>query len=248
MMKSKLSAFTATAALLAGASSASADNLALFDFQEFRNHSYALHLGPYQNTAESPLVVVTPMSPFGIDVHQAHTTADDTAAPLGSWAALLAVQTTRNTDLDSPTDNYLAFSMTAAEGTRLSNFSFDFGISNVSDLQNGLDAKAQVFYSRDGGQTFLKIGDVQQHTSPPPPEDYFSGMINSSIDLGEMPLEAGESIEFRVAFGTSRSYANDMGGVYVDNFLVQGGMIPEPGMLGIVGLGGLTLLRRRRMT
>ena len=70
--------------------------------------------------------------------------------------------------------------------------------------------------------------------------------VGSEVDLGTLlsdsTLSAGESATFTLQVEAARSGA----WVRVDNVAFSGEIVPEPGSLALLGLGGLCLIKRRR--
>lgn len=265
-------ALAAAAVLTMGAASASAATLGEWNFSEFTTTDAAWPAapGPYANTASDPAASVTTLSNVGAGALEALRTRDSTAVTLSSHALLIgAGNIAHNSGTGtSPiaatpvsTDDYLGFTLTANQNDLgLSDLSFDLGTSvgantNATNAQGtfeNLTTNVQVFYSIDSGTTFAAIGALHQSIADNSATGannagVFTGMNNFNVDLSSLPLlDTTETIEFRLAFGDNRGGGSNVMGHYVDNVIIEGAVIPEPGSLALAGIAGLGMLARRR--
>lgn len=250
----------AASAVLVGTHAASADVLANYDFSEFTTN-YTAAPGPYANTASSSLGAATGLTNVGAGALQADTTRDTTSASLGSFTLLIGagnLASTSGSNVPPPpvsTTDYLGFTLTSGQNDLdLSDFSFDLGTSagaNTNATSGGvafttLETNAQLFFSTDGS-TFNAIGGlVESIADNANNEGAFTGLNSYSVDLSSLDfLDAGETIEFRLAFTDNRGGSTSTMGHYLDNVMLEG-VIPEPTSIGLLGLAGAGLLVRRR--
>lgn len=261
--RSKL-AVAVTAVLFAGAGTASADQLGLWDFREFTTN-YVAAPGPYQNYASSSLGSVTTMVNVGAGALEADTTRDSTGASIGSFGLLVGAGNLASTSGSnvppapvSSTD-YLGFTVTAdQDGLVLGEFTFSLGTSAGANTNatsgdppvdyTTLETNAQLFFSTNGGTTFSSIGPLLESIADNAANDgTFTGMNPFTVDLSSLsPLGLGESIEFRLGLSDNRGGGTTTMGHYFDNFALSGSPIPEPTSLGLLAVAGAGLLARRR--
>lgn len=238
----------ATAVLLVGMHVASAATIAEYSFEEFTttNDAWPAANGPYTNTATTPGATATDLGSVGLASLEALSVRDASHGDLDSYALLIGPGSMTATL--SEADNYFGFTVSADSALLLNSFSFDLGVSNSDNNPDfNHEVNAQFFYSLDGGATFLPIGDVQTRATVNGPDDDFTGMINSTIDLTSLEiLSPGESVEFRLALANNRGYSSAAGAVYLDNLVLDATVVPEPATLGLVTLVGCALLARRR--
>lgn len=130
---------------------------------------------------------------------------------------------------------------TTTQGIKLDEFSFDWGLS--SDAGGGLMGATQLFASTDAS-TFFAVGpEFTEQTLGNNITPDFTGLINRSVNLANLGvLNGGDTLAFRDNSGASTGDK----GHYLDNLVLTGVLIPEPATMGLLGLGGLVLLRRRR--
>ena len=114
-----------------------------------------------------------------------------------------------------------------------SDLSFSFAHRRTSTGFSSL----QVAYSIDGGISFSNLGaSINPGTS--------STFTASNFSLaGNGAVNAASSIIFRITYDGATGGA---GNARVDNVQINGTLIPAPGALALVGLGGLVAARRRR--
>lgn len=142
-------------------------------------------------------------------------------------------------------DDYFTFGFTADAGNSVDLSSLYIGTRSSGTGPGTLG----LFYSGDGFSTNL-FSFVQA------PGGNF---VNSVVDLSSLPELTG-SVEFRIrsinavaanggsinANGTFRVTGYFVGGTFDRNLQLTGTIVPTPGALGLLGLGGLIAARRRR--
>ena len=126
------------------------------------------------------------------------------------------------------------FTLTAGEPTV--NISFDYAIDNENGTPQGPRSPI-IAISNSGGLTSYSVGP----TTVTPPVLSTAAADGRASFSGSFNLGAG-SYTLQIA---SDSSLNNRG-VQLDNILVSSSAVPEPASLGLLGLGGLALLRRRR--
>ena len=126
------------------------------------------------------------------------------------------------------------FTLTAAE-PRVT-ISFDYAIDNEGGAPHGPRSPI-IAISNSGGLTSYSVAPT---TVTPPVLSTAAADARSSFSAS-YNLGAG-SYTFQIASDSSL----DARGVQLDNILVTSSAVPEPASLGLLGLGGLALLRRRR--
>lgn len=192
----------------------------------------------------------------GLGTVAVKTTRDPTAVPLSSTALVISPGTTgRNPFHDTtPTEliaaqDFLTFTLiNTLPALRLDTFSFDFGASVSTAERTGLMAAAQLFYSLNA-QPFVAVGFQQDRIVPAGAPGIFTGFTTSTIGLAGIGiLDGHDSIEFRLAFGDNSTAVVASKGIYVDNLVLSGSVIPEPAGLSLLMLGmtGLVFWRGRR--
>ncbi len=246
----------AALAVLIGAERASAEILALYNFEEFTATATAwpANAGPWVNSATSSGVTATTLGDNNFDILEARSVRDasvpNTDPPndpgdLPSYAALIGAGSMVDTVPPTSDNDYFFFSVTANSPTDLSGFSFDLGVSNTDNSTTlNHNAVAQLFYSINGG-TFTSVGAEQTRATNVGPADEFTGMLPSSIDLSGISLASGQTAEFRLSVRDNRGYGSNVGAVYIDNVRLDGTVVPEPSSLALLCLAGLGLVARR---
>jgi len=126
--------------------------------------------------------------------------------------------------------DYYTFTITPDAGFEIDFTQFSIDINKLS---GGADVFARLYSSID---TFSsEIGNAS--VSP-------QGEWNTyNIDLAALPTVSTPT-EFRVYLETSGTF--DPNGIRLDNLVTTGEVIPEPGSLALMALGGLLIARRRR--
>lgn len=251
----------AALAVIFGVEHASAETLALYDFEEFTTTATAwpASAGPWNNSATSAAVTATTLSDNDFAILEARSVRDasvpNTDPPndpgdLQSFAALIGAGSITGGDpTPAPTSDadYFTFSVTAAAPIELSTFSFELGVSNTdNNTMLNHNVRAQVFYNINGG-AFSAIGAEQTRATSVGPDDEFTGMLLSSIDLSGISLANGQTAEFRLSLRNNRGFSSNAGAVYLDNVQLEGTVVPEPASLALIGLAGLALGLLRRV-
>ncbi len=179
-------------------------------------------------------------------------TLDATNVSFSSTALVIGLGTTgRNPFADPPqpllpSQDWLTFTLiNQTSQLRLTSFSFEYGVSVSTNDRTGVMSAVQLFYSLNA-QPFVAVGEIQHRIIPSGSQGYFIGFLPSEIDLLSMPLLGeNDSIEFRLVFGDNSSVQTSSKGAYIDNLVLRGSVIPEPAGLGLSGIVGVALMRRR---
>jgi hypothetical protein len=130
---------------------------------------------------------------------------------------------------DSTPDNWLQFSMTADAGQTIALT----GIS-MSAWRNGAGAPEfyRWFYSTDSGSSWTTFGDLYTEDTAGLGSPFEVSNYSGSVTAPSLLLR------FAPTGGS--------GNIHIDDIVVTGAMIPEPGSALLGALGFLALLRRRR--
>lgn len=190
----------------------------------------------------------------GLGTITANETRDATPDTFSSMALAVGLGTTGRNPFANPpqpivaAQDFLTFTLiSTVDQLRLESFAFDYAVSvNPSD-KTGLQSAAQLFYSLNA-QPFVAVGERQERIIPAGENGFFTGFSTSTINLSAIPLLGPtDSIEFRLAFGDNSNSNTSSKGVYLDNLILVGDIVPEPAGAALLGLAGTAgLLRRRR--
>jgi MYXO-CTERM domain-containing protein len=233
-------------ALLAGAAiadTANADLIAHWNFNDSTANSASLQLGVLNSLASnsgSGSLSVSPGSSFNTVSNGTANGAWGTFSGStvnavsgdGSGGALVLQGAIGGNSNDPVTTNgsYAQFSVGKASYADLS---ISFAHRRTNTGFNSL----QLSYSTNGGVSFTNLGAaINPGTS--------STFAASSFSLaGNATVNAASSIIFRITYNGATGGA---GNARVDNLQINGTLIPTPGALALVSLGGLVAARRRR--
>jgi len=134
---------------------------------------------------------------------------------------------------DGVPDNWLEYTITADSG-----FQFTLDTLKVSLWRNGGGAPdgMQFDYSTDGGTTWTSFDTPQQVTASG--TGTFTALTFTNVGITDDALT--------IRFASANIAEGGTGNIHINDLTAEGTVIPEPGSLALIGLGGLCLLRRRR--
>ncbi len=178
----------------------------------------------------------------GINVGTGGTTAAGTGSgnvlSFRANAGQTLIQATTTSSGIPTSQEYFSFTLSGTVGNTLdlSSISFDFAKGGT-----GNDRGVVVWYSTDAfaGNAFA-LGNGSENSAVILSANTDQLARNVSYSLASLPDTVG-SIEFR--FYSTNASGNT---IKLDNIIVEGVVVPEPGSLLLASLGMLGLLRRRR--
>lgn len=145
-----------------------------------------------------------------------------------------------NQGTPTSTDNYFFFTLEADPGFALdlTSLKYDFWVSSGSGVATA--ATVEAFVSVDGG-AFVSFGSTSSSDTGAAGDVAAVGTAN--LDLSS--ITGAESVEVRLGVGYSSGNSDSASG-FLQGVQLEGDVVPEPGSLALLGLGGLCVLRRRR--
>jgi len=166
------------------------------------------------------------------------TTALDTGVgnPSPSWRVGQG-DTTDSLSGAKSGDDYASITITPATGKQIDFTQFSLDVAKDGPSADN-KASIQVEASTNGFSSSVFVGELTG-----------VGGNTSSFTEGDFTITdsalqgVGGATEFRIYIWDAGATS---GGVFIDNAQVQGTVIPEPASLGLLGLGGLMMLSRRR--
>ncbi len=138
-------------------------------------------------------------------------------------------------DEGNPGSGWMTCTLEAESGYLL-----DLSSVTISLWRNGAGAPEEMrFLAGTDGVNFAQVGDISiesnagDFTFRPHTFDLSSLGQVSSVELRFSPLPGSATV-------------NGWGNVHVNDWIVEGSVVPEPATLALLGFGGLISLRRRR--
>ena len=152
----------------------------------------------------------------------------------------LEARSLENNGTPGTADNYFVFTVDAEPGLALdlTSLKYDFWVSSGSGFAT--EATVEAFVSVDGG-SFVSVGSVSSADTGA--SDFTAAVGTANFDLTS--FSGAESVEVRLGVGYSSGISASVSG-FVQGIQLEGDVVPEPGSLALLGLGGLLIARRRR--
>lgn len=152
--------------------------------------------------------------------------------------------------IDDPltaTDNYAGFGITigaAADGITLGDLAFDLAGGAANNVTGGIDVNYQVFAEINSGG-FSAVGS---------PSGFIQLLANdtinafSPVEIGSVSLSSlgalstGDTINIRIAVQSEDNVGLANIGLFMQGIKLETVVVPEPGSLALLGLGGLLVV------